>query len=166
VPGPNVFEPEFDGGSERPGFTVRRARLGRQAGARRLGASLYEIPADQSPWPYHAHLGNEEMLIVLRGRPHLRTPEGWRQLHQGEVVSFPPGEDGAHQIHNRTAEPVRVLILSEMIAPDIAVYPDSGKVGMFGRAPGGAGEGVRLYVSRDSGVDYWEGEEPPGRAGG
>jgi uncharacterized cupin superfamily protein len=158
LPGPNVFEPEFDGGSERPGFSMRRARLGRQAGARRLGASLYEIPADQSPWPYHAHLGNEEMLIVLRGRPHLRTPAG-------ELVAFPLGEEGAHQIHNRTAEPVRVLMLSEMIAPEIVIYPDSGKVGMFGRPPGGKGEGVRLYVSGDSGVDYWEGEEPPGRAG-
>jgi uncharacterized cupin superfamily protein len=166
LPRPNIFEPEFDGGSERPGFTMRRARLGRQAGARRLGASLYELPAGQSPWPYHLHVGNEEMLIVLHGRPHLRTPAGWRQLDEGELVSFPAGDEGAHQVHNRTASAVRILVLSEMIAPEIAIYPDSGKVGMFGRAPGGEGKAIRLYVRRDSGVDYWEGEEPPGRSGG
>jgi uncharacterized cupin superfamily protein len=133
LPRPNVFEPEFDGGSERPGFTMRRARLGRQAGARRLGASLYELPADQSPWPYHLHVA---------------------------------GDEGAHQVHNRTASAVRILVLSEMIAPEIAIYPDSGKVGVFGRAPGGKGEAIRLYLRGDSGVDYWEGEEPPGRSGG
>jgi uncharacterized cupin superfamily protein len=162
VSAPNVFEPEFDGGSERPGFTVRRARLGRQAGAKRLGASLYELPPGQSPWPYHAHLGNEEMLIVLRGRPHLRTPGGWRQLAEGELVSFPVGESGAHQFHNRTDDAVRVLVISEMNAPEVALYPDSGKVGLFGRPPGSPAEGIQLYLSADAALDYWEGEEPPG----
>ena len=104
---PNVFEPSFDDSSERSGFTSRRARLGRQAGAERLGALLYELPPGQSPWPYHAHLGNEELLMVLRGRPHLRTPDGWRELAEGEVVSFPVGERGAHQVQNRTDEAVR-----------------------------------------------------------
>jgi uncharacterized cupin superfamily protein len=165
VPGPNIFDPDFDGGSARPGFSSRRARLGRQAGATRLGASLYELPPDQATWPYHAHLSNEEMLIVLRGRPHLRTVDGWRQLSEGELVAFPTGERGAHQLHNRTDEPVRVLMVSEMNAPEIGIYPDSGKVGFFARAPGGAGKGTVLYFRQESEVDYWEGEEPPGAGG-
>ena len=158
---PNVFEPSFDEDSARAGFTSRRARLGRQAGAELLGASLYELPPGQSPWPYHAHLGNEELLIVLRGRPHLRTPDGSRELAEGEVVSFPVGERGAHQVQNRTDEPVRILVVSEMNSPDIAVYPDSGKVGLFGRAPGSRVKGLKLYLSSEAGLDYWEGEEPP-----
>jgi uncharacterized cupin superfamily protein len=159
---PNVFEPSFDDRSERPGFASRRARLGRQAGAEKLGASLYELPPGQSPWPYHAHLGNEELLIVLRGRPHLRGPNGWRELAEGEMVSFPAGEDGAHQVQNRTDETVRILMVSEMNAPEISLYPDSGKVGAFGRAPGSLGEGLELYLSRDAQLRYWEGEKPPG----
>ena len=158
---PNVFEPSFDDSSERAGFRSRRARLGRQAGAERLGASLYELPPGQSPWPYHSHLGNEELLIVLRGRPHLRSPDGWRELAEGEVVSFPAGERGAHQVQNRTDEPVRILMISEMNAPEIALYPDSGKLGAFGRAPGSRAEGLELYISSEAGLDYWEGEEPP-----
>jgi hypothetical protein len=39
----NLFEPEFDDESSRPGFSWKRARLGRQAGGERLGASLYEL---------------------------------------------------------------------------------------------------------------------------
>jgi uncharacterized cupin superfamily protein len=162
VAGPNLFEPEFDSGSERPGFASRRARLGRQAGAERLGASLYELPPGQAAWPYHVHLANEELLIVVRGRPHLRGPDGWRQLAEGELVSFPVGERGAHQIVNRTDEPVRVLLVSEMNAPDIALYPDSGKVGAFGRAPGSRADGLKLYLPRSAAIDYWEDEEPPG----
>jgi uncharacterized cupin superfamily protein len=162
VAGPNLFEPEFDGASERPGFASRRARLGRQAGAERLGASLYELPPGQAVWPYHSHLANEELLIVVRGRPQLRGPDGWRQLVEGELVSFPVGERGAHQIVNRTDGPVRVLLVSEMNAPDITLYPDSGKVGAFGRAPGSRGDGLKLYLPRDAALDYWEGEEPPG----
>jgi uncharacterized cupin superfamily protein len=161
VAGPNLFEPEFDGGSERPGFASRRARLGRQAGAERLGASLYELPPGQAAWPYHLHLANEELLIVVRGRPHLRGPDAWRQLVEGELVSFPVGERGAHQIVNRTDQPVHVLLVSEMNAPDIALYPDSGKVGTFGRAPGSRADGLKLYLPRDAALDYWEGEDPP-----
>ncbi|HEY0632626.1 MAG TPA: hypothetical protein VGC98_11265 [Thermoleophilaceae bacterium] len=40
----NVFDPDFDAEQDKPPFTWRRARLGRQAGAESLGASLLELP--------------------------------------------------------------------------------------------------------------------------
>lgn len=157
----NIHQPEFDADRERPGFTYRRAKLGAQAGAQRLGASLYEIPPRQSTFPYHAHSANEEMLIVLSGRPHLRTPEGWRELAEGELVAFPVGGDGAHQLHNRSEEPVRVLVLSTMIAPEVNLYPDTNRLMAATRAPGAAGEGFQESYRRDQATDYWQGEEPP-----
>ena len=87
----NVFEPDFDHEEDRPGFTYRRARIGWQAGSERLGASLYELPPGQASFPYHWHAANEELLIVLSGRPSLRSPSGWRELAEGEVVAFPGG---------------------------------------------------------------------------
>jgi uncharacterized cupin superfamily protein len=158
----NVFEPEFDGDQERPGFAYRRAQVGHQAGGERLGASLYEIPPGQATFPYHHHTANEELLIVLSGRPALRTPEGWRDLEAGEVVAFPAGERGAHQIVNRSDETARVLMVSEMNAPEVNRYPDSGKVGAMTRPPGGRGPGDRWEFRAEDSVDYWEGEEPPG----
>jgi uncharacterized cupin superfamily protein len=158
----NLFEPEFDADQERPGFSYRRAKLGQQAGARQLGASLYEIPPGEATFPYHAHTANEELLIVLSGRPHLRTPEGWRELEPGEVVAFPVGPDGAHQLHNRSPENARVLVVSTMVAPEVNLYPDSGKLMAATRAPGAAGEGFQEAYERDGSVDYWQGEEPPG----
>jgi uncharacterized cupin superfamily protein len=158
----NAFEPEWDADQERDGFTYRRAKLGWQAGSEKLGASLFEVPPDQSTFPYHAHTANEEMLIVLRGRPHLRTPDGWRQLDEGEVVAFLAGEEGAHQIHNRSDEAVRILVVSTMIAPEVNLYPDSGKLMAGTRAPGAAGEGFQEAYRREAASDYWEGEKPPG----
>lgn len=49
-------------------------------------------------------------------------------LTEGDVVAFPRGKDGAHQIINRTDTPVRVLMLSSMVGPDIVDHVDSGKV--------------------------------------
>jgi uncharacterized cupin superfamily protein len=160
----NVFEPRFDADQDRPGFTYRRARIGRQAGAERLGASVYEISPGESTFPYHFQLANEEMLVVLRGEPHLRTPEGWRRLEEGELVAFPVGERGAHQLHNRGNEPARVLVISEMRAPELSFYPDSGKFLAGDRAPGAIADeqGVLFASFRLSDeVDYWEGESPP-----
>ena len=76
----NLFEPEFDSESDRPGFARRRAKLGEQAGAERLGASLFELAPGSAAFPMHYHLGNEELLMVVDGSPVLRTPEGEREL--------------------------------------------------------------------------------------
>src|SRR5215208_2639567 len=70
---PNVFEPDWDAERDDPPFRWRRARLGRQAGARDLGASLFELPPGSATFPLHAHYANEELLIVLDGRPS----RGW-----------------------------------------------------------------------------------------
>ena len=155
----NVNDPEFDEAREHPGFRALRARVGQQAGAERLGASVWEIPPGEAAYPYHLHLGEEELVIVLAGCPSLRSPDGWRELDEGEVVSFPRGEAGAHQIVNRTAQSVRFLAISTNGEPDIVLYPDSGKVGAAERLPEGGG--FRKFFRLDDEADYYDGENPP-----
>jgi uncharacterized cupin superfamily protein len=58
--------------------------------------------------------GSEELMVVLRGQPTLRTGEGERRLGEGEVVHFPTGPDGAHAISNETNQPVRYLMASTL----------------------------------------------------
>jgi uncharacterized cupin superfamily protein len=164
----SILEPDFDSGQDRPGFTYRRARIGWQAGTERLGTSLYDLPPGQATFPYHWHSANEELLIVLSGRPSLRTPEGWRELEPGEAVAFPVGQSGAHQIANRADEPARLLMISEMNAPEMSFYPDTGKVGALDRPPGSPDdpdEHVYFFQPSDE-LDYWEGESPPGAGDG
>src|SRR5918996_975232 len=157
---PNMFEPEWDAEQDRQPFTWRRARLGRQAGSERLGASLFELPPGASTFPLHAHHANEELLVVLAGRPTLRVAEGERELAPGEVVACPVGRAGAHRIDNRSDEPVRVLVVSTMIGPDVVEQLDSGKV--FARSfPPGTDpppDGVTLLGRPEDNLDFFEAE--------
>ncbi len=161
---PNLNDPLFDELRENPGFRASRARLSRQAGSERLGLSLWEVPSGEAAYPYHHHFTEEELVVVLAGRPSLRTPGGWRELQEGEVVAFPRGENGGHQLVNRTRETVRFLSFSTNGEPDIVIYPDSGKLGAFERAP--AGDGLRQLFRIDDAVDYYDREQPPAAEGG
>ena len=162
---PNIFEPEFDADQDRPGFSWRRARIGRQAGAERLGASLFELGPGQAAFPLHFHLANEELLVVISGTPTLRTGAGEYELGGGDVVAFPVGERGVHQLINRSREPVRVLLFSEMNAPEIVAYPDSQKVFARDTPPGGPPVEIGGSFFTADAVDYFEGEpgDSPGR---
>ena len=149
----NLFGDDWDRSRDREGWRWRQVAVGDRLGAERIGASVYEIEPGQKTFPYHFQYGEEEWLIVLRGEPTLRTPEGERRLAPGDCVVFKRGPEGAHLVRNDTDERVRVLMLSSSCSDvDIAVYPDSDKVGAFA-------EGFRLLVPRGAEVDYFEGED-------
>ena len=152
----NLFDGELTEIRERPGFSWRRTKVGDAIGGQKLGASLYELQPGERTFPYHYEYGNEEWLVVVAGRPTLRDPHGEHELSPGDVVCFREGPEGAHQVRNGTDEPIKVLILSTKAnAPDMAVYPDSGKVGVWsGNEEIDPGRLFRL----ESEVDYWDGE--------
>jgi uncharacterized cupin superfamily protein len=156
---PNINRPSFDEPREHEGFRALRARLARQAGSERLGLSLWEVLPGEAAYPYHFHYAEEELVIVLDGRPSLRTPAGWRELEEGEVVAFLRGERGGHQLVNRTSETVRFLAFSTSGEPDVVAYPDSGKLGAFERLPEGGG--LRTMFRMADAVDYYDGESAP-----
>jgi len=150
----NVLSDELPSRQDRPGFAWRGRRgVASEAGLGWLGASVYELAAGQSAFPYHYHHGVEEWLYVVAGAPTLRDPAGERELSPGDLVCFPSGPDGAHAVRG----PGRVMMFSGVQstgAASVSVYPDSDKVGV--RPPGGGPD--RLDFRRRDGVDYWEGE--------
>ena len=156
---PNLNDPQFDEERGREGFRARRSRIGHQLGTERLGISQWELAPGEAAYPYHFHLAEEELLIVLKGTLALRTPDGWRDLAEGEIVSFPRGEEGAHQVVNRTDSTVSFLAISTNGEPDIVLYPDANKVGVGERRPHGGG--LRKWFRLDDAVDYYDGEQPP-----
>jgi uncharacterized cupin superfamily protein len=102
---PNIFNPDWE--AELPG--LRGERVGAAAGGEKLGATLYEVDPGGRVSPLHIHHANEEMLFVVSGRPTLRTGDGERELELGEVVSFPSGRRGVHQVLNRQQQGRRDL---------------------------------------------------------
>lgn len=157
---PNLFDPEWDAEFDRAPFKWKRARFGRQAGTEKLGVSFFEIPPGASSFPLHIHHANEELLVVVEGRPTLRTIDGERELEPGEIVACPPGRRGAHRLDNRSDEPARVLIVSTMIGPDVNEYPDSGKVWARSYAPGAEPdeESAEVLNRPEDNLHYLDGE--------
>ena len=151
----NLFDGELDEERTEPaGFTWRAARLGPRLRGEKLGASVYELQPGERSFPYHYEYGAEEWLLVVAGRPTLRAPDGEHELRPGDVVVFREGPDGAHQVRNDSYEPIRIMVASTKQLPDAAVYPDSGKVGLW---TGNEADPPRL-CRIDRAVDDWDGE--------
>lgn len=132
-----------------PGYELNYARVSPLVGGEQLGLTVYEIGPGQSICPYHYEFAEEEWLIVLAGRPTLRTPEGECELEPWDCAFFPTGEAGAHKVTNRTDATVRVCMWSNRLAVSTSVYPDSEKLGAH--PPG------KLFRLADE-VDYFDGE--------
>jgi len=140
----SVFDDNWDelddwsgGGAKSKGLVKRGPQL---------GATVYELGPGNSV-VYHFHHGSEELLVVLSGRPTLRTPAGERQVDEGESVYFPLGADGAHGLKNETDEPVRVLMASTLSSPAVCEYPDLRQITAQSRT--GSMTGERLWLIHD-----------------
>jgi uncharacterized cupin superfamily protein len=122
VRGVNLFDPTWDAEVDTgEGATLRAVRVGRHAGAERLAATLYELEPGAPVSPLHFHHGNEELLFVLEGTPTLRHgQDNERLLAAGEIVAFPAGPRGTHQVLNRSNTSARVLICATNAVPDVA----------------------------------------------
>lgn len=156
---PNAFDDEWE--DPFPSIEGWRSHLKRLVPpGNDLGMSVWELLPGQTQVPYHFHHGAEELILVLRGRPTLRTPEGENDLDEGDVVHFPKGPAGAHQVINRRDEPARYVLASSNASPEVVEYPDSGKVAIASRSESQRGERLWSIHRLDDSVDYFDGEKP------
>jgi uncharacterized cupin superfamily protein len=139
----------------------RRKQLGEAAGSEDLGCSLYELPAGARSWPYHYHTANEEAIYVLSGSGTIRLDGDEYDLEEGDYVPLMANETGGHRVINDGDETLRYLVISTMNDPDVTVYPDSEKLGVFVGAPPGSRDDRSLYgyYRIDDEVRYWEDED-------
>jgi uncharacterized cupin superfamily protein len=144
----NIWHPElFDFGSG-----TRGARLDRIVGES-LGAAVWDLDPGASSGPYHFHHGTQELLIVLRGRPALRTPDGEHELEEGAVVPFARGAAGAHQVLNRSDAVVRYLMVGNHTTPEIIEYADSGRIAAMAKTESLSGEELMGFFRHEDAVE-------------
>jgi uncharacterized cupin superfamily protein len=143
----NVWSDEWEPSEDWSGGGGRSKRLPR---GDVLGASLYELDPGNFV-AYHFHHGAEEMMIVLRGRPTLRTQDGERELAEGDVVYFPPGPAGAHAVRNESELPARFVMVSDHPSPEVVEYPDLRQITAQART--GSQTGDRLWLIHDLSSD-------------
>ena len=153
-----AFGPPAEAGDGVAKFGAMIARLGPAVGAEKLGCTLVVLEPGKRAWPYHLHHRNEEMYVILSGTGTLRLGDGEHALCAGDVATCPPGPGTAHQVINTGDEELRYLVISTMEGPEIAEYPDSGKVGALAGTPGQRPYHLFHLTTRDAAKDYWDGE--------
>jgi len=120
----NVFASELSAIAD----GVRGERLLERAPETKLRSAVWELDPGAASGEYHLHHATEELLVVLRGTPTLRTPAGERRLAEGDVVHFATGPEGAHRILNRSDGVARYLMVASHIPLDVIEYPDKHEV--------------------------------------
>lgn len=151
----NLFRGETSGDESDPsGYRAAAAQLAPRLGASRLAMTVYDLPPGEAICPYHFHWGDEEWMVVVAGTPTVRTPTGEHILQPGDVVCFPVGREGAHRVHNAGTDAARVTLFSNKHEFGIIEYPDSDKMGVWGRQ----NEALDHIIRRSPDLGYWDGE--------
>ena len=120
--------------------------------SKNTSVSVYEIPPKKSAYPYHFHHNNEETFYIISGEGILKTPKGERKVNAGDLLFFPAGQDGAHKLINFSETENLVYLDFDVVHDvDIAVYPDSNKIGVWGM-------GINKLYPQNSNVYYYNGE--------
>jgi len=156
---PNAFDADFSGGyedGEPDGYRCAEAPFGKAVGGKELTVRLYELPSGQTLCPYHYEYV-EEWLLVIAGEVQVRTPAGVSPARGGDLVCFPAGSEGAHNVWNERDESARVVMFSAGTEPAIAVYPDGDKVGVWA----GDKRDQWMFRGADGHLEYYDGELPP-----
>lgn len=137
---------------EHEGYEYFRRKFVPFGGANNALVSVYEIPPGKAAYPYHYHHKNEETFYILSGEGILRTPDGERKVSAGDLLFFPTGPAGAHKLTNCSeTENLTYLDFDVVHDVDVAVYPDSDKIGIWGM-------GINQIYPQNRNVDYYEGE--------
>jgi uncharacterized cupin superfamily protein len=119
--------------------------------ARKLGAGFDILAAGKRSCPYHYHLAQEEMFVILEGEGTLRVAGELLPVRAGDVVFIPPGPAYPHQLINTSTAPMRYLSISTQERPELCYYPDSDKLAAFA-------DGHGIMQRRSDKLDYWDGE--------
>ena len=135
---------------EDPGdYEATLYEIGNPIGARKLGYWMVDLMPGKKFCPLHSHQLEEEMFFVWEGHPTIRTPRGSFVCRPGDVIAFPVGDAGAHQLLNASDKPCKVFLLGMSESQEVCYYPDSDKVAIDGRD-------LRLRASPH--LDYYDGE--------
>ena len=137
---------------EHDGYEYFRRKFVPFGEANHTHVCVYEIPPEKTAYPYHFHYKTEETFFIISGTGTLKTPEGERTVTGGDLLFFPAGEAGAHKLTNASKTENLVYIDFDVTHElDVAVYPDSNKIGIWGM-------GINQIFPKSADVDYYDGE--------
>jgi uncharacterized cupin superfamily protein len=147
----NVDEVTLERSERAPLYDTRTGALSDGTVARKLGAGVDILEPGKIACPYHYHLAQEEMFVILEGEGTLRVAGERVPVRAGDVIFIPPGPEYPHHLINTGSLPMKYLSISTQERPELCYYPDSDKLGAYH-------PGHRLVQRRSGTLDYWDGE--------
>ncbi len=147
----NVGEVALERFERAPLYDTRTGALSDGTVAKKLGAGFDILEPGKIACPYHYHLAQEEMFVILEGEGTLRVAGQRVPVRAGDVIFIPPGPEYPHHLINTGSVPMKYLSISTQEKPEICGYPDSNKLGAFA-------QDHRMMERSGEALDYWEGE--------
>ena len=130
----NTAEIECKHKNDHDSYEYHKYELIKRSNAKQSLVSLIEILPGKSAYPYHYHTQNEEVFYILSGHGILKTCSGEKNVSAGDLLFFPANEKGGHKLTNISeTETLVYLDFSTQNEIDAAFYPDSGKIGIWGK---------------------------------
>jgi uncharacterized cupin superfamily protein len=108
--------------AERMGKRQKRP-LGDLFGLKNFGVNLTTLEPGGESALMHRHTTQDEFVFIVSGTPILRTDQGEVQLGPGMCAGF-PAKGLAHQLVNRSSEPVVYLEVGDRSPGDSGTYPE------------------------------------------
>jgi uncharacterized cupin superfamily protein len=138
--------------SEHDEFEYNKKELVSKSDENKCAISVYEIPPGKSAYPYHYHTQNEEAFYIISGIGILRTPKGDKEINAGDFLFFPANEKGCHKLTNISENEMLIYLdFDTHNEIDVAFYPDSGKIGIWGK-------NINQVYKTNQQVMYYDGE--------
>lgn len=122
-------------------------RLGDHFGLGNFGVNLTELAPGSVSALLHHHSTQDEFIYVVSGTPTLVLDDKAYPLRAGDCCGFKAGNGVAHQLANRSQEPVLYLEIGDRTAGDYAAYPKDDL--MFTQLAGGS-----WILTRKDGTPY------------
>ena len=123
---PKVVDPKIDEGADEIG-RFRAVRLSDTGGLTQFGAFVETLWPGCASSKSHWHRSEDEMVYVLEGEVTLIEDGKAVPLNPGEAAAFPADVPVGHHLENRSAVPVRYLVIGTRSDDEIVTYPQTGE---------------------------------------
>jgi uncharacterized cupin superfamily protein len=147
----NIDEAKLERFERAPLYDTQTGGMTDGTAAKKLGAGFDILAPGKIACPYHYHLAQEEMFVILEGVGTLRVAGERVPVRAGDVIVIPPGPEYPHHLINTGSVPMKYLSISTQERPEVCYYPDSNKLGAFAKDH-------RFIQRRGEEIDYWDGE--------